>query len=467
MTGLLLALLALQQPVDTGRADRPCLIAIDSVGRLGRQDEVVPAQPGSRAIYNYYGGGGVWAHCDGTGSTLTADSVAWYGGQQRLDLIGHVRIRDALMDLDAATARYYTPAERLEAHTEVVAVNRANGSVLRGPNLTYLRAIPGVRDSSELLATARPTIQYRSGADTSDPYVVIGDRVRMRGKQQMWAGGRVTVDRSDLAARADSMALDETAGFGVLVGAPVLEGKGERPFRLIGVRIELELDSSDVRVVKALGRGEATGQDWRLTADTIQLSLADGKLQQTFAWGDSMRPRAVSTHHTVQADSIALDTPGEVLTELRAFRQALSTSRRDRGAAADVDWIAGDTLVGGFSQVTDSAGRSEAELQRLVARGNARSLTHMYEPGAGGAAGEADSAATPDINYSRGTSIAIRLAGDRIDSVIVTGRADGVHLERRPRAPTDTAGGTRPSPQTAPPTAPRAAPRPPSSQTRR
>ncbi|MGH7700226.1 MAG: hypothetical protein ACREMJ_06890 [Gemmatimonadales bacterium] len=432
---LALVLIALQQPGDTA-GGRPCRLVIDSIGRLGRQVEVAPGR------YNYFAGGGVWAHCEGTASTLRTDSLAWYGGAQRTDLTGRVQITDALMTLDATTARYWVKEERLEAHRNVVAVNRRTGTVLRGPNLDYLRAVAGVRDTAELFASSRPTIEYRARPDSSEPYIVVADRVRMRGNDRMWAGGRVTVDRSDLAARADSMMLDDAAGFGLLVGRPRLEGKGDRPYALTGRRIELGLDSSEVRVVRALSEGRATGEDWRLTADTIHLSLENRQLQQTLAWGDSLRPRAVSSRHTVDADSLALDTPGEVLTELRAFGRALSTSRRDTTAAAEVDWIAGDTLVARFAQVPDSGagGGTRSELHQLTARGSARSLTHLSERGA--------LPGSPDINYSRGTSIAITLQGDRIERVVVAGRADGVHLERvpPPPAPADTTATPPPSP---------------------
>ena len=338
-----LALLALQQPADTGRAGRPCRVAIDSVGRTGIQQEVGPRRPGAAPMHNYFAGGGVWAHCEGTSSSLTADSVAWYAAQQRLDLVGHVQIRDDVMHLDATTARYLTKHERLEAHRDVVAVNRRTGTVLRGPNLTYWRAAQGIRDTTEMQATSRPTIDYRAAEDTSQPYVIVADRVRMKGDSRMWAGGRVTVDRSDLAARGDSMMMDEAAGLGVLVGRPQVEGKGERAYTLTGVRIEMALDSSEIRLVKALGKGEATGEDWRLTADTIHLGLAERKLQQTLAWGDSVRPRAVSTKHTVEGDSLALDTPGEVLTELRAFGRA--AARRHHRMARTPHPEAGPTAV--------------------------------------------------------------------------------------------------------------------------
>src|SRR5207247_10875483 len=97
-------------------------------------------------------------------------------------------------------------------------------------------------------------------------------RVRFKGDDRMGGGGRVTIDRSDFAARGDSMQLDQAAGFAVLVGKPRVEGKSARPYTLTGTRIELGLQGRgrDIRLVKALGDGVATGADWRLTADTIQ-----------------------------------------------------------------------------------------------------------------------------------------------------------------------------------------------------
>ena len=224
---------------------------------------------------------------------------------------------------------------------------------------------------------------------------------------------------------SDSMMLDETAGSGVLVGKPAVQGKGPRSYRLTGRRIELGLERREVRLIKALGAGQATGADWRLTADTIHLRVDRRKLQQLFAWGDSSRPHAISSLHTIQADSLALDLPDEALTEARAFRKARSTSQRDstpRGKG-EQDWIAGDTIVAHWRHPADSA--AKPELDRLVARGTARALTHLRN--------ERDSTRrAPSVNYTRGSVIEIALKGDRIDQVHATGPADGLHLEPLP-----------------------------------
>ena len=438
MMATVLLVAFVQQPAsspDTA-GGRPCTIVIDSVGRQAQQVEVRVGET------NVFAGGGVLAHCQGTGSTLAADSVAWFAGLKRFDMIGQknpVHIRDTAMTLDATTAAYFLRQERLEAHKNVVAVNRNSGSVLRGPNLTYYRALKGVRDTLEMYASGRPTIDYRGTADSAEPYVIVADRVRFKGNDRMWGGGAVTIDRSDFAARGDSMQLDQVVGFGLLVGKPRVEGKGTESYTLTGTRIELGLRGHDIRLVKALGDGVATGADWRLTADTIHLHIDRKKLQQAFAWGpkDSVRARAVSSNTTIRADSLALDVPDQVLTEVRAFGRALSTMKRDSTARRDstADWITGDSLTARWAQQADPAGgagggarQPKSALHRVVSRGSARAFTHQYN--------QRDS--LPSLNYSRGAMIDITLEGGKVRWVTVTGHADGVQLEPLPPAPPDT-----------------------------
>src|SRR5881398_1698839 len=420
---------------------RPCVIQIDSIGHNYQE---VTVRPGEK---NYFAGGGVLAHCQRTGSALSADSVAWFAGVGRFDMIGQrnpVHIRDTAITLDATTAAYFMGQERLDAHKNVIAVNRKTGSVLRGPNLTYYRAVRGVRDTLEMYASGRPTIDYRATADSGggEPYIIVADRVRFKGNDRMWGGGQVTIDRSDFAARGDSMQLDQAAGFAVLVGKPRVEGKSARPYTLTGIRIELGLRGRDIRLVKALGDGVATGADWRLTADTIHLHVDHKKLQQAFAWGpkDSVRAHAVSTLNTIRADSLALDVPEEVLTEARAFGHAYSTSKKeparkestrkestkkDSTVTSEVNWFAGDSLTARWTQVPDSAGTPRSKLDRLIARGSARSFTYL--------ASQHDTTG-PSLNYSRGKVIDCGLKGGTVDRCTVTGRADGVQLEPRPPA---------------------------------
>ena len=450
---LLVVALALQQQhaaaSDTGR---PCVVVVDSIGHNYREIT------GANGQKSTHGGGGVLGHCEGTSTTIAADSFAQYPALGRIDLIGRVAIRDTGMTLDARLASYFLREERLDAHNNVVAVNRRNGSVLRGPNLKYWRAAPGIRDTVEMYATQRPTVEYRQGepGDTTpqEPYIIVADRLRFKGDDRMWAGGKVTVDRSDFSARGDSMLLDQVKGFGVLVGNPSVEGRGTsaagdsaKTYTLVGTRIELGLSPRDVRQVNALGHGKATGADWTLTADTIDLLIANRQLQQTFAWGDSLRPHAISALYTILSDSLAIDSPGEILKESRAFGNAFSTAKRDSTTpAAETDWITGDSLTIRFAQELDSAtARPRSRLQQLVSRGApARALTHHPN--------DRDTTnAGPSINYSRGHEITMSMLKDRIDRVVVGGKSDGVHLEPRPVVAADSvkrarADSTRPPP---------------------
>jgi hypothetical protein len=414
---VLVATIALQGAPPPGR---PCVAVIDSIGGNYRE---TPAGPG---LKNTFGGGGVAMHCQGTRTSVAADSFAHFGGPNRIDLVGHVRIRDTTLTLDAANASYFLRDERLEAHKDVVTINRRTGSVLRGPNLTYLRAVPGIRDTTEMVASGRPTIDYRSASDSSgEPYVIVGDRVRFKGDDRFWGGGHVTIDRSDFTARGDSVMLDEQSGLGLLLGSansnPRIEGKGADHYALVGRRIELVLERREVNVARALGTGEATSADWHLTGDTIVLTLAQRKVEHVNAWGEKGRPLAVSAKTTVRADSLALDTPAQVLEELRAFGKAHATQARDSTADSTVgdDWMTGDTLVAHFERA-DSAGKPRAELRRLLARGSARSLMHLRKSG---------EQPCWSRNYSRGEKIDVAMKGDSVEQVVVSGHADGVQLE--------------------------------------
>src|SRR2546427_8714002 len=104
MAAVLLTTLVQQpaSPADSA-AGRPCKVIIDSVGRQAQQVEVRPGET------NVFAGGGVLAHCEGSGSTLASDSVAWFAGTGRFDMIGLAdqgHIRDPAITLDGRFASY-------------------------------------------------------------------------------------------------------------------------------------------------------------------------------------------------------------------------------------------------------------------------------------------------------------------------------------------------------------------------
>jgi len=382
---------------------------------------------------NYFAGGNVRLRCEGSSMSIRSDSLASYASQI-IEFIGAVRYQDSTMTMDADRGTYRRAGERWEARGNVVTRN-TSGTTLRGPSLDYLRVVPGLRDTAEVFASGRPTIDYvprDSTGAAQEPYVIVGDRVRLKGDDRVWAGGRVTVDRSDLAASSDSMRLDTgERQDGELVGNALIRGLGKDSFSLAGTRIELRLASSELDYVQADGSADATSAEWVLKADTIGLDINDRILERTMAWGGSTRPHAVSERYEILADSVAFDSPGKVLTEARAFGTAWVASGVDT-AGAGRDWLRGDTVVAAFAKA-DSAAGGKTVVRRIESRHAASSYYQVVNAGRPG---------QPSLNYARGDRIVVLMRADStggVDRVDIQGQVDGVQLEPTVRKPTAAA----------------------------
>ncbi len=413
-----------------GQSSERCTLQIDNVDRQGIAVETTGG-------VNYFAGGNVRLSCRGTKITMFSDSVASYAGNT-VQFTGHVRYRDTTLALDTDFGTYFRSAERWEARRNVKTRNLKTGSTLVGPSLDYYRAVQGVRDTTEMYAVGRPRIEYfakdsargdSAAADSAgkprEGYVIVADRVRIKGDDRIWGGGKVTVDRSDFAARGDSLRLDTgPANDGTLLGArPELHGLGADSFNLTGSRLDFRLKDRDLERVIAKGDGKAVNKDWTLVADTIVHDLVERKLAHTEAWGDSIRPHATSPKYEIRADSMALDSPGQQLREARAFGKAWLGGQVD-STTKERDWLTGDTVIATF-ETHDSAGSTRPVLTRLVARGSARSYhldsNEKQKPGQ-----------RPTINYARGNEIVITMKPDgseTVQLVEVRGKADGVQLE--------------------------------------
>jgi len=414
-----------------------CIFQIDNVDRQGSVNETASGT-------NYFAGGNVQLSCRGQQLTMQSDSVAAYGGTV-VQFIGNVKYRDSTLTMDADRGTYYRNGEKWEARGRVTTRNLKTGSTLTGPALDYFRVVKGVRDTLEMFATGRPRIQYATtpaGAKPAEPYVIVADRTRLRGNDRLWAGGKVTIDRSDFAARGDSLRLDTGKGSdGTLIGGnPVMRGLGRDSFNLSGRRLDLKLDQRELTYVVAKGGGHAVSKEWDLVADTIGLDLNNRKLDQTLAWGDTIRPYATSPAYAMRADSLALDTPGQQLKEVRGFGAAWLGGTID-SISKQRDWMRGDTVVANFVQ-RDSAGTRRAALSRIVARKGAQSF-HVSP--------SLKYPQRPSINYARGSMIVMTMsqaAKGGVDRVDVRGQVDGIQLEagETPAAPDST----RPQPVRSP-----------------
>ncbi|HEX2248763.1 MAG TPA: hypothetical protein VHH32_00360 [Gemmatimonadales bacterium] len=424
--GLAVLLLGTLPSLANGQSER-CVFQITNVDRQGA---VVETPQGT----NYFAGGNVQLSCRGLQVTMRSDSVAAYGGNV-VHFIGNVQYRDSTLTMDADKGIYYKNGEKWEARGRVTTNNLRTGSKLSGPALDYYRVVKGVRDTMEMYSTGRPKIEYvtqEQGGRPGEPYIIVADRVRLKGNDRLWAGGKVTIDRSDFSARGDSLRLDTGArGDGTLLGGmPLMRGLGQDSFSLTGRRLDLKLDGRELTHVTAKGSAHAVSKEWDLVADTIGLDIENRRLEQTLAWGDSTRPYATSPAYAMRADSLALDTPGQQLKEVRGFGTAwlggtIDTRTKQR------DWIRGDTVVAQFVQ-RDSAETTRAALNRIVARKNAQSF-HL-DP-------STRYPDRPSINYARGDVIimtmkhGVRTGVDRVD---VRGQVDGIQLEAADLPPADS-----------------------------
>jgi hypothetical protein len=396
-----------------------CTFQIDNVDRQGAVNETPSGT-------NYFAGGNVRLSCRGMQISMQSDSVAAYGGTV-VQFIGHVKYRDSTLAMDADFGTYYKNGERWEARGNVDTRNTRTGSTLTGPSLDYYRVVQGVRDTLEMYAIGRPKIRYveadSAGGRKVEPYLIVADRVRFKGNDRIWAGGKTTIDRSDFAARSDSMRLDTGKGSdGTLIGGdPVLRGLGTDSFRLNGKRIDLALQQRELSKVVAKGQGHALNKDWDLVADTIAIDLKDRKLERTLAWGKGTRPYAVSPTYAMRADSLALDSPAQLLKEVRGYGSAWLGGSTD-SATKDRDWMRGDTVIARFSP-SDSAGKKRAVLSRIEARKAAQSY-HLER--------NAKAPKRPSINYARGDAITVTMrdpGAGGVDRVDIRGKVDGIQLE--------------------------------------
>jgi len=438
LSALLLACAATQL---SAQDTKKCRFRVNFVGDSGRQ---VPTIKGS----NYFAGGGVLIVCENTSISMRSDSVAAYGGATVVQFIGNVHYKDSTVTMDADNGTYYKAGERWEARGNVHTVNLSTGSTMDGPSLDYLRAVKGVRDTVETYSIGRPTIKYipkDSAGGKAEPYVIVGDRIRQKGENQVWAGGKVTIDRSDLAARGDSLWLRTgNDGKGSMIGSqPTLRGFGKDTFDLTGKRIDFTLDEKDLTGIVALDSAHAVTGEVDLIGDTVSIALKDKKAEATRAWGKKQRPVGVAGDYELRGDSLAIDTPKGELREVRAYYGAWAGTKPDSGTG-ERDWVAGDTVIIRFVEA-DSAGKKTTKVRQLEAVDSARSFYRAVSKGTTDSA----KAKPASLNYARADRIVISMltTGDGgMDRVDMYGKVDGIQLEPEkpkargavPAAPKDT-----------------------------
>jgi hypothetical protein len=386
-------------------------------------------------------GGGAVVRCPSRGITLSSDSAEYYGNRQVWYLIGAVRYREPRLSLDSQRATYWTSEERLLAQGNVV-TRLSSGTTMRGPQMEYFRAVPGLRERARMIATGRPhfeLVQTDSAGRAQDPVGLDADRVVMDGDSLVYAGGDVEITRPDVEATGDSAVIDSGREWARLMRSPRIVSTGDEPFTLQGTVIDLFSRERKLQRVLASGAGVIDSEDLNLRSDTIDLRMANDQLQRAHAWGAS-RARAISEGSDILADSLDVFLPNQRLTEVRAIGDAFAQSAPDTSRVRTVerDWMRGDSIVARFDTLVRTRGAAArdtgavSELRELLAEGNSRSYYQL--------APEDTSEVRPSVNFVTGRRILVSFRDGEVRAVRVDGQTYGVLLQPSRVAPRDAAG---------------------------
>jgi hypothetical protein len=226
------------------------------------------------------------------------------------------------------------------------------------------------------------------------------------------------------------------------------------------------MDGDDIDQVQAVHDAVLTGEELVLTSPEIRIYLIDDLLQRLIAVmapaapeavaadTSAARPLAEADDFELTADSIEVIAPGEALQRIFAGGTARSVSRARDSLNVDLlpevartDWLEGDTVIVTFvpvdtldrvESVVDAAegeplaadtAQSAYRIDKIVARGDARSLYRLPPADTTGVAG----VDAPAVHYVLGDEIAIIMADGEVDYMEVTGQTRGMHLEPVPR----------------------------------
>jgi lipopolysaccharide export system protein LptA len=207
-----------------------------------------------------------------------------------------------------------------------------------------------------------------------------------------------------------------------------------------GFRMEadsLEAISPDQELRQVIAIGTAKGESWDTLPAPRRFAIADSAAADS-ARGDSARPAPPPPPTRVAAGQLVTEPPEEITekdvltadTIIGYFRADSAAADSARGDTLTRRPVQGDTtfLLGrpaGRVAQRDTAGRdtAQAELERLVALGNARSLYRMRDD-------SARAGLKPHgINYLIGDNIDLTFVDGEVDVAHVRGLKKGVYLD--------------------------------------
>jgi lipopolysaccharide export system protein LptA len=378
---------------------------------------------------------------------LRADEARYFSEQGRLQASGNVFVQDTLegFTIENGTLVYLRPTDfRKDAEITVSIAD----------DFSRPHAILFMVSEDTPLANAES--DEALGAPEEDsldvPYIVEGDRIFLRGGNYFYSVGNVTIERDSILAFADSVEYDGDAERVHLAGSAKVEAPN---YNLVGKTIDMILEANSLTTIAAHEEAILNGDNLTISSPEIELYMDDGLLGRLVAFSSPNgngtpskssvpQPVAVGENFELTADSLDISLPDEVIEKIFAAGQARSISSARDSLNVDLlpeiaksDWLEGDTIIVTFEpnapapsegRATTDTSEPDYRIERIVARVGARTLYRLIPSDTTAMPG----IDAPAIHYVTGDEITIIMNEGEADRLEVQGRTRGFHLEPLP-----------------------------------
>ena len=410
------------------------------------------------------------------GLEIRADSAMFVHASRQVTLYSNVVYEDTLKSLRAQFAQYTGPTRHLAAQTNVVLIDKKNGSRIDAPYLDVFEEMPGRPQTMIEVYSGRPRTTVVSARDEqapttpgapppllSDTTVIDSDGLQIVGDSEFHFRGDVVLTSGTMRATGANADFVDGGGRMTITGAAHVETP---EYSLSGDTIIAARDTATNALsdVVAHGRSHLVSEGMDLRSPSAHIFFANGEVERLVAVGNAPadsanRVQAVATSEDFRltADSIDARAPGQQVEQVIAVgaahgvRISPDDSTRIRIVAETAqdsalvellahDWVRGDTVIAYF-RPADSAAASAGDdadarvVERIVAQGGREPARSTYR--------RVDPAATDrpaEISYLIARQIELLLRDGAIATVNAQGDVKGVYLQ----PPTRTAAAVPP-----------------------
>ncbi|MEO7997387.1 MAG: hypothetical protein ABI852_08075, partial [Gemmatimonadaceae bacterium] len=373
-------------------------------------------------------GGGFVGFCEGEKNKLKADSSEYYEQTGYVNLFGNVTYEDkGEFRVTANHATYFIKEGKLYADGNVQATQLKSGSLFVGPKIEYSRVMEGIRTTSLLYAPNNPLVQIEqkdSVGKPLPPVKVSASVMQDTGDSLLVAWGNVAILRTDVTGKSDSASYYKPTGNARLIRAANIQSTSkEQPFTLSGDTIDLFTRDSVLDRVLAKHLSKAKSGDVNMSAEMIDMRLIDKKIDRAYAYGPG-RAKADTKDRNLEADSLDILLPNQLLREFRAFGTAVIISKPDpeKIKSEEDDVLRGDSVFAQFDSVKAKGDTvAKTQIKKVTAHGNASSKVQI--------ASRQGPLFPPAINYIRGKHLVVRFDSGQVREIAVDSSASGSYYE--------------------------------------